>query len=122
MDYLFMLSIWLSGISGFFSINYLLAYYRAPEQTYSFRLSSYLVAADLIFALGKLMTIFGSSYYVCQLQAILINYGQLASVFWTFFICFTLKRNLFEQDHSLEAKEKTFILLGFGMPLIFSIM
>lgn len=122
MDYLHLLSLWLSGISVVFSFNFILAYLRSSTQTFSFKLTVYLVSADLLFAAAKLMSLANEGSVVCLAQAFVINFSQFASVFWSLLICFTLKRSLIEQEHSLEEKEKMFLLLGFGIPFIFSLM
>ena len=122
MDYLHSLSIWLSGISFFFSLNFILAYLWSPSQTFSFKLTVYLITADLLFATAKVLSLVNESAVVCVFQAFVINFSQLSSIFWSLLICFTLKRNLIEQDHSLEEKENKFLIIGFGLPLIFSLM
>lgn len=122
MNYLHSLSIWLSAISFLFSLNFILAYARSPSQTFSFKLTVYLITADLFFAAAKLLSLINESALVCITQAFFINFSQLSSVFWSLLICFTLKRNLIEQDHSIEEKEKKFLIIGFGLPLIFSLM
>jgi len=102
-------------------------------RNFAFKLVFWLSISDLIFCIGKILILFeissfynnlwGSNDALCQMQALLINYGGLASVTCTVTIAWTLYTSLIKAELQLEAKyENSLWRFAFGFPFFMTIL
>ena len=95
-------------------------------QQYNFKLVFYSAFSLLIYSIGILIVtnetpeVINDNY--CTLQAFFINFGGLSNVAWNFIICYYI-RKLFENEKDEYAiRDSVAVAVGFGIPLILSIM
>jgi len=96
-------------------------------RSFAFKLVTFLSISDFIFYSGKLLSLFDFSpanqKTVCNVQGIMINFGELASILWSAAIAFTLystvlkgKRN-FEEEYNDKIK-----LVALGIPAVLTLI
>jgi len=89
---------------------------------FNYRLVFFMSISDLITAIAfTLPTYKHDSEFMCYLQAILTNFSALSSVLWTWVIGYVLYRNYIKEVSS-EKKEIWFILLCYGVPIVFTFL
>lgn len=95
-------------------------------RNYAYKLVTYLAFSDILLAIGNLMTLEtmknDEENSNCKAQAFLINYGGLASIFWTSIIAWSIYSATVLSAKNLRQKNWKFLLFGFGLSLILSIM
>lgn len=90
-------------------------------RVFSFKLVVMMCIADCIMSLALLVP----GYYgdtLCRVTAFLNSYGSTSSIIWNAIIAYCLYRTVFFQDNHLETREKRFLLVGFGIPIIISVI
>jgi len=96
-------------------------------RSFAFKLVTFLSISDFIFYSGKLLSLVEVSsaniQTLCNLQGLMINFGELASILWSAAIAFTLystvlkgKRN-FEEEYNDKIK-----LVALGIPAVLTLM
>ena len=96
-------------------------------QIFPFRLVVYLQLSDFLLSLSIIMISLenfeqASSQDFCATQAVLLNYGVLSTSIWTFLITLVMLLSLNCNIQMLKHYEKYYVLVGFGLPLILTIM
>jgi hypothetical protein len=102
-------------------------------RSFAFRLIYWLSISDFLFCAGKLLTIFElkdfpdqlwtGSPSICQIQALLINYGGLASITCTVAIAWTLHTSLVRAPGNIEQTyERPLFYFSFGLPFAFTLI
>jgi len=96
-------------------------------RTFTFRIVVYLQLSDFLLSLSIILMSFEnfqqtSSETFCQIQAILLNYGVLATTLWTFLITLVMLLSLNWNIQMLKHYERYYVLFGYGIPLILTIM
>jgi len=90
-------------------------------RNFAFKLVVYLSISDVILTFGNMLISDqfddATSDQVCYLQALLTNYGGLASILWTTVIAYTLYITVVKQK-SAPTYHGRFLLYGFGIPLL----
>ena len=96
-------------------------------RTFTFRIVVYLQLSDFLLSLSIIMISLenfeqASSQDFCATQAVLLNYGVLSTSIWTFLITLVMLLSLNWNIQMLKHYEKYYVLVGFGFPLILTIM
>lgn len=123
---------YLSAIIGsisVFSTSAVLVFYVMNKKLrgFSSRMVVYLQFSDFVLSLSIFMLSLEnlekvSAEEYCVVQATLLNFGALSTVLWssiiTLIMILSLKRNI----QMLKSYERYFLLIGYGIPLIMTIM
>ncbi len=59
---------------------------------------------------------------LCTTQAFFLNFGLMASLAWVLIVSWTLYSTVVLEKHNIQNKFRTFAVLGYGLPFIFSLM
>eukprot|EP01006_Ploeotia_vitrea_P026309 TRINITY_DN59281_c0_g1_i1.p2 TRINITY_DN59281_c0_g1~~TRINITY_DN59281_c0_g1_i1.p2 ORF type:complete len:284 (-),score=133.68 TRINITY_DN59281_c0_g1_i1:48-899(-) len=83
--------------------------------------------SDVFYSIGNMMANPSEGSAACYIQALLISYFELSSMFWTVAIAYTLhqtiiKGNMSFATHDLQANMKLFHQLCWGVPLVLTIL
>ena len=76
--------------------------------------------ADFIFTISFLIPS-NQGEILCQTAAFVKTHGCLSSVLWSAIIAYSLYKTVFYPEEDLEAKERRFLLIGFGIPILTAI-
>lgn len=108
-----------TNIISIFSLAVIwLAYILLKElRVFSYKLIFYKTIADFIYALSFLIPS-DQGQPACITSAFFKTHGCLSSILWSAIIAFCLFRTVFREDNELDRKEKLFLLIGFGVPLV----
>ena len=111
--------VFFTNIISIFSLVVIwVAYILLKElRVFSYKLIFYKTIADFIYALSYLIPS-DQGRFLCVTSAFLKTHGCLSSILWSATIAYCLFRTVFSQDIELERKEKLFLLIGFGTPLV----
>ena len=125
--YLLVITFIVSIISLFGSLFIILTYIFVKRlRNFAFKLVVYLSFSDVILTVGNMLVSdqFDESHSdtVCFLQALLTNYGGLATIIWTSIIAFTVYTTVVQHKKNITNSHFILILFGYGIPLILSIL
>lgn len=95
-------------------------------RNYAYKLVTYLSFSNIILNVGNIISI-GTMQNeeedpTCYAQAIMVNYGGLASVIWTTVIAWSIFSATVLSAKNLREKNIRFVVFGFGVPMILSAM
>ena len=126
-QYLLIITFVVSIISLLGSLFIILTYLFVKRlRNFAFKLVVYLSISDVILTIGNMLVSDqfddSESDTICFLQAILTNYGGLASILWTSIIAFTIYSTVVNQRKNINTSQTNFILFGYGIPLLLSIL
>jgi len=117
-------SLTISFISFLGALFIMITYIKFPKlRNFTFKLVSFISFSDFIFYFGKLLTILQmsgvSNQFICHLQGLTLNFGELASVLWSGAFAFTIYNTFvkstpnFHKRYDLRLK-----LFAFGIPFL----
>ena len=117
------------GSISLFSTLFVLFLYKTNQslKNFTFRIVVYLQISDLMLSISIIFMSFENlrtetSEGFCVTQAFLLNYGVLSTTIWTFLITFIMLVSLKYNVQWLKKHEKYYLMIGYGIPLILSIM
>jgi len=114
----------LSLLGSFFIILTYICFRKI--RNYAYKLVIYLSYADIILGIGNILSWRTIKYKeedrLCFTQAFLINFGGLASVIWTSVIAWSIYSATVLNAKNLREKNMRFLLFGYGIPIVMSIM
>lgn len=96
-------------------------------RNFTYRLVVYLQVADSLLSIGIILIALEnfqitSSESFCLAQSLIFNFGVLSTCLWTFLISFVMVSSLKCCFQKLKSMEKYYLLVGYGLPLILTIM
>lgn len=125
--YLLGITIAVSILSLLGSLFIMFSYFAFKSiRNLAFKLVFQLAFADLICTVGNLLTI--DRYFTeeanatCYAQAVLTNYGELSSIFWTMVIAFSIYSAVVRESKDIAKHMIYYRLFAFGLPVIFTLM
>lgn len=116
-------SILISNCLSILGSIFVCAVYLAFKEirVFSYKLVVMMCIADSILSLGLLLLDY-HGYVHCQTAAFLNSYGSLSSILWNAIIAYSLYVTVFLKDLDISSKEIHFLAIGFGAPLLVSIL
>lgn len=90
-------------------------------RVFSYKLVVMMCIADSILSLALLLPGY-HGFIHCQIAAFLNSYGSLSSILWNAIIAYSLYVTVFFQNIDIASKEIHFLVIGFGAPLLVSIV
>lgn len=101
--------------------------FNKSMRNFTYRIVVYLQISDFLLSFSIIMMgaqNFFSNYsaFFCKTQAFILNYGVVATAFWTFMITLIMLQSLRLSLICLKKYEKFYVAIGFLCPLIFTIM
>jgi len=95
-------------------------------RNYAFKLVMYLSISDIFLSVGNLLAIVTlkqeGDQGLCKLQSFLVNFGGLSSILWTSVIAWNIYAATVLSQRNFKQKNKKFLLFGYGLPLLMSVM
>jgi len=96
-------------------------------QIFPFRLVVYLQLSDFILSVSQFFILFEEynledSNGLCQMQAFLMQYADLATIMWSTIITFLMFDSLKNRTKMIEKKENLLVFFGFCFPSIVAVM
>lgn len=95
-------------------------------RNYAYKLVCFLSFGNIILNMGNILSVGTLQNQeddsLCTAQAFMVNYGGLATIVWTSVIAWSIFSATVLSAKNLRQKNLKFVLFGFGVPLILSIM
>ena len=103
--------------------------FNKPLQSFTFRMIVYMQISDFLLSIGVIMISYETfsqkfNINLCRVQAFLLNFGVLATTFWTFILTSLMLLSLKASSniYSLKKNEKFFVIVGYAFPFILTMM
>jgi Slime mold cyclic AMP receptor len=100
------------------SLFIIVLYIILKLKIFSFRLVFYIAIADLIHSAGLMLP--SNSDPWCFIQAVSLEYTSLSGLFWTGIMAYSIYEAVVKLDTNIQDKEKKFLIIGYGLPIIFT--
>ena len=107
-------------VSALSCIFIILAYKLLKLKMFSFRLVVYISTSDLIHSIALMLP--QKPNMLCIIQAMLVEYSSLSEILWTSIMAYSIYQAVINQDPNVEGKEKKFLLIGYGIPILFAFL
>ena len=128
----------LSTISTFFNVfNIIIHIFYFKRKSYIFEFGLYFQIAESLYSFAQMLSIFrlskdgfeGSIFSnnpksaICFIQSTIIDYANFASMCWLSFMTYSVYTLLTKNNkYFMEEGRKKFLIIGWGIPVIFTIM
>ncbi len=104
-----------------------LYWFHRKLQIFPFRLVVYLQISDFILAFSQILILFEDydildTDFLCQSQAFLMQYGALATIFWSCIISTLMFFSFSHESQIFEKKEYILLIIGFYLPGSIAVM
>jgi len=101
--------------------------YQPLRKAFAFRLVFYLTISNIITMIGRFLvfptsTSLRNGNIFCIGQGFVINYGMLSSLLWVDIFSHALYKAIVKNDKHINKKHGIYLFIGFGVPLIFSLV